>query len=231
MQELNRRRLCIRMFYSQDKQDEFLETHVFKGYRRGTFVDVGAWDGVCFNNSLFFEKERKWTGILIEPLKEHYEELVKNRPNCINLNTAISDTEGEADFLSITGPTGMLSGLVDTYDPRHLQRIENETREFNTTATKIKTPVRRLDSIFREHDIQRVHYLSIDTEGSELNVLKSINFESTYIDVIGFENNYPDKTRACMDFLMKKGYVQLHVKCYDVFMIREKSPFNPSQHP
>ena len=32
-------------FYSQDKQDFFLQTNVFKGYKNGFFVDVGAHDG------------------------------------------------------------------------------------------------------------------------------------------------------------------------------------------
>jgi hypothetical protein len=44
------------MFYSQDSQDEFLETHVFKGFRNGVFMDVGAHDGISINNTLYFEK-------------------------------------------------------------------------------------------------------------------------------------------------------------------------------
>jgi FkbM family methyltransferase len=215
------------MFHSQDGQDEFLEKHVFRGYRRGVFVDIGAWDGVCFSNTLFFERERKWTGIHIEPLEDKYAELVTNRPTCTNLNVAISDKEGTAEFLAISGPTSMLSGLKENYDPRHLQRIQKETAELHTEAKTVTVPVRRLDSIFREHGVRRVHYLSVDAEGSELNVLKSIDYEFTYIDVIGFENNYPEQTQAVLAFLEKKGYVPLPFKSYDVFMIRKNSPFTP----
>ena len=43
------------MYYSQFKQDQFLEEVVFKGYKNGTFVDVGAHDGVSINNTLYFE--------------------------------------------------------------------------------------------------------------------------------------------------------------------------------
>lgn len=189
------------MYYSQDKQDEMLDTYVFKGYNRGVFVEIGAWDGLCFSNTLFFEKERKWNGINIEPLPDKYEQLVKNRPNAINMNVAINDVEGETEFLAISGNTGMLSGIKANYDTRHLQRIEKETTELQTQATTIKVQTRRLDSIFRQHNIQRVHYLSIDAEGSEMNIVRSIDFDFTYIDVIGFENNY------------------------DVFMIRKNSPF------
>lgn len=215
------------MFHSQDKQDEILEKNVFKGYKRGIFVDVGAWDGVCYSNTLFFEREREWSGIHIEPIQAQYEELVKNRPNAVNLNVAVSDFEGQTEFLSISGDTGMLSGIKSNYDTRHLQRIEKETIQNNTQATTVTVPVRRLDSIFKEHNVQRVHYLSIDAEGSEMQIMRSIDFESTYIDVIGFENNYPDKTKPIIEFLQQKGYIQLPMKSIDIFMIRKNSPFAP----
>lgn len=215
------------MYHSQVKQDEILESRIFKGYKRGIFVDVGAWDGVQFSNTLFFEKERQWTGIHIEPIRKQYEELVRNRPNTINLNVAVSDIEGQSEFLSISGNTGMLSGLKSNYDPRHVQRIEKETQDLGTGYTTVLVPVRRLDSIFKEHKIERVHYLSIDTEGSEFNVIKSIDFQYTYIDVIGFENNYSDKTPPIVQYLIGKGYIQLPIHCDDIFMIHKLSPFTP----
>ena len=49
------------MFYSQDNQDSYLETNVFKGYKNGFYVDVGAHDGVSLNNTLYFEKNNNWT--------------------------------------------------------------------------------------------------------------------------------------------------------------------------
>jgi FkbM family methyltransferase len=219
------------MYHSQDKQDEILEKYIFRGHRRGIFVEIGAWDGVCFSNTLFFERERKWTGINIEPLEDRYNELVKNRPDSINLRLAVSDVEGEAEFLAIAGPTGMLSGLQANYDPRHLQRIERERAELHTDAKTVMVPVKRLDTIFRENDVRRVHYLSIDAEGSELNILRSIDYDFTYIDVIGFENNYPDKTKTVTDFLEQKGYVIFPAKSYDIFMIRKGSAFYPFTTP
>ena len=213
------------MYYSQDKQDEMLDTLIFQQYKRGIFVEIGAWDGICFSNTLFFEKERKWTGITIEPLPDRYEQLVKNRPNTINLNVAINDVEGETEFLAISGDTGMLSGIKSNYDSRHLQRIEKETTELQTQATIIKVQSRRLDSIFRQHNIQRVHYLSIDAEGSEMNIIRSIDFDFTYIDVIGFENNYPETSKPILEFLETKGYKKLPIQSYDIFMIRINSPF------
>jgi len=51
-------------FYSQDKQDEFLETTVFKNYKNGFFVDVGANDGVTINNTIYLRKFNKIIFIL-----------------------------------------------------------------------------------------------------------------------------------------------------------------------
>ena len=48
------------MYYSQDKQDEFLEKNIFKGYKNGIFIDVGAFDGKTINNTLYFEKNNNF---------------------------------------------------------------------------------------------------------------------------------------------------------------------------
>ena len=217
-------------FHSQERQDRLLETHVFKGFKGGVFVDVGAWDGVTINNTLFFEREHQWTGLNLEPLPDKFQELVVNRPTCTNLNVAISDREGEADFLALTGYTSMLSGLQENYDPRHRKRIERETAEMKTESALIKVSVKRLDTIFREHNIRRVHYLSVDAEGSEFKILQSIDFESTFIDVIGFEANYPDMAAAVVEFLSSKGYVRLpfDLVC-DIYMVHQGSKFNPGR--
>ena len=44
------------MFYSQHGQDKYLEHNVFKGYKNGVFVDVGAYDGKLINNTLYLKK-------------------------------------------------------------------------------------------------------------------------------------------------------------------------------
>jgi hypothetical protein len=73
-------------FYSQYKQDWFLENHIFKGFKNGYFVDVGAHDGKHINNTLYFEENHNWSGINVEPIKEVYDKLIENRPKCLNLN-------------------------------------------------------------------------------------------------------------------------------------------------
>jgi FkbM family methyltransferase len=61
-----------------------------------------------------------------------------------------------------------------------------------STTQIISVQTKRLETIFDEHNVSRINYLSIDVEGAEFEVIKSINFE-VFIDVIGFENNYRDE--------------------------------------
>ena len=215
------------MFYSQDGQDAFLEKKVFKGLYSGVFVDVGAHDGLTINNTLFFERERGWTGVNVEANPEVYKKLVVNRPQCANICCAVSDRDGEAEFIFNQGYTEMISGLKDHYDPRHETRLKTELSFFGGDTKTIRVPTRRLEGILEEHKIQRVHYLSIDVEGAEKAVIESIDFSKVFIDVIGFENNFPDISEKILKYLEKFGYCFLDCegRRTDVFVIHKKSEF------
>lgn len=212
------------MFYSQYDQDKYLENNVFKGHKKGIFVDVGAYNGIKLNNTMYFEMENEWIGINVEANADVFTELVKNRPNSTNINCAICNTDGEAKFISNSGYTTMLSGLQDHFDPRHKNRLdkENASKGGKTEIVSVKT--RRLESIFDEYAITYVNYLSVDVEGAEYDVLKSIDYDKVFIDVIGFENNYEDTSGPIIDFLKSKDYVILK-KGSDIFMIHSKSKF------
>jgi FkbM family methyltransferase len=200
------------MFHSQCNQDRFLETNIFKGYKNGFYVDVGAHDGISLNNTLYFEKNNNWRGINIEPIKKVFEKLVLNRPNNINLNCAICNNDGETEFLCNTGYTEMLSGIKDNFDKRHLMRLQSENIESKSTTEIIKVQTKKLETILHENNISHVNYLSIDVEGAEFEVIKSINFDKVFIDVIGFENNYPYKSIPIISYLENKNFIVIHDK-------------------
>ena len=212
------------MYTSQDKQDKYLEENVFKGYKGGVFVDVGAHDGVSINNTLYFEKYNGWTGINIEPIKEVYDKLLINRPSSININCAVCNFDGMTDFLCNKGYTEMISGIKDTFDIRHLQRLQRENNQTGSTTTIIKINTKKLETIFEEHKLSHINYLSIDVEGAEFEVVKSIQFDKVFIDVIGFENNFEDTGIHIIKYLENKNYVVIH-KSLDIFMIHKNSVF------
>ena len=211
-------------FYSQCEQDSFLENTIFKGFKNGVFVDIGAHDGKWINNTLYFEETHNWTGINVEPIPDVYAKLMINRSNCININCAIDESEGTSEFCLNIGYSEAISGLVSHYDKRHKQRIINERNSHASTSNKIMVNTMRLDTILHTHNIKHIHYLSVDVEGAEFAVLKSINYEEVFIDVIGFENNYEDTSMPIIQFLLDKGFVMIK-KYTDIFMIHKNSVF------
>lgn len=204
------------LFYSQDGQDSFLYETYFKDKYKGVFVEIGAYDGIVLSNSYFFEKELGWTGICIEPNPEAFQRLQKNR-NCICIQGCITNFNGTADFLWVHGAKvaqefprvegHLLSGLANKYDARHLGRVNNTVAREQATKEIITTNCYLLEDILREHGITHIDYLSVDTEGGELDILKSINLCNVDIEIIGVEVNFADMRPAIKEYMEENGYV------------------------
>ena len=162
-------------YHSQFGQDQFVREKLLPG-PTGYFIEIGADDGVDKSNTMAFE-EAGWTGLCIEPSPERFKALQANR-RCECLNLAISSTEGHEQFLDILGYGKGLSGIVRHYDPRHVARIANETVDNPLTRGRceVTVPTRRLDALLAERGVTHVDFCSIDVEGSELEVLESIDF-------------------------------------------------------
>ena len=71
------------MYHSEYGQDQWLEENVFQGRRNGVFFECGALDGILHSNSLFFEEDRGWAGVLVEANPGLWGHLHANRPNCL----------------------------------------------------------------------------------------------------------------------------------------------------
>jgi hypothetical protein len=93
-----------------------------------------------------------------------------------------------------------------------------------STTEIIKVNTKRLETIFDEHSISHINYLSIDVEGAEFEVIKSINFDKVFIDVIGFEDNYHDVSIPIIEYLENKGFMFIS-RTGDIFMINKMSSF------
>lgn len=176
-------------FYSQHGQDKYIHDNFFKNQANGFFIEIGAYNGVTFSNTLFLEETLGWRGICIEPIKAQFDELAKRRrAQCIN--ACVSNYDGEAEFYEIEmlGYGGMYSGLCENYDERHHKLIEQNALSKITR----KVSVKKLSSILSESPIDAIDYCSIDTEGSELQILEDIKENNIIINVLSIENNYRD---------------------------------------
>ena len=203
-------------YYSQWGQDKYIHEAFFQGKRNGVFLEIGADDGIRFSNCKFFEENLNWTGLAIEAREEAFNKLVANR-NCICSNAVLSDKEGEADFFELKGYGIGLSGLVDKYDPRHVQRIRQEIKNPGCKGQSvIKVNTSRLDTLLDEHRILNIDFLSIDTEGSELAILETLDFDKYKIDIITIEDNYDDPN--LMKFFVDRGYKCVKkIECDKIF--------------
>ena len=193
-------------YMSQVGQDQYLNDHFFKNKRNGFFVDIGAYDGITHSNTYFFEKELDWKGICFEPHPRFFTKLRSIR-NCLCVNACVSNHNGSEQFIAVDGGPEELSGMVSTYDPRHLTRLNYEISRDGGTYTTIEVPTFTLNTILKQHDVQKIDYLSLDTEGSELEILKAIDFGAVTIDFISVENNYNDP--AIRAYLESQGFMYI----------------------
>ena len=217
-------------YKSQIGQDKILDEQIFKQKTNGIFVEVGALDGFGASNTYFFEKERNWSGLLIEPNPIEFNKMMSvDRPLSKKENCAISDSEMDVNFLSIEGPCNVLSGIMEFYNTQHLERVNREMNmyssypvghELYSRKELIKMKAVKLQTLFDKYDIKKVDLISIDVEGAELQVLNSIDFDKTEIDVLLIENNYGLEKET--EFLVSKGYKLLgNIQWDSVFVKNE----------
>lgn len=190
--------------YSQYKQDVILNEKYFKNNRNGVFLDIGANHPRNKSNTYLYESTLNWSGICIEPQNDMYE-LLKAERNCIVLKTGVYSEKTELEFCkTITG----LCGLTKTYDKKHKMRIERESKAAQLTNQYYSIPVDTIENIVNAYNISVVDYVSLDTEGSELEILKGINFDTCHINIIDVEFNYPNTRKSYMinELLEQKNF-------------------------
>lgn len=206
------------VFYSQHGQDKFV-AEFFNYKPNGTFIEVGSSDGITQNNTYFFEKELGWQGICIEPIPHFFELLKKNR-SAICINGCLAATEGFANFVVVEGLMGgdndqdtrvtHLSGLEGKFGSFAQNRIDSVVEAGRAEKKVIQVPCFLFNTVVAQNNMPIIDYMSIDTEGSELEILSSIDFDTVTIRLIGVENlthlNKENSGNQIRELLVSKGY-------------------------
>ena len=189
-------------YTSQAGQDKIIKKKFFDGKKNGFFIEIGAYDGIIGSNCYHFERFLNWDGIAIEPSNVQFEKLKRNR-KCKLLNNAISDEVKEVEFIEVTEGLTQMSGINDSSFKRNSNIISNN-QPSKTKSIGLKTIT--FDEIVpKKRDID---YLSIDIEGGEMNLLKSIDFKINNIKVVSVENNIP-KEQNFKNFFEKINFKYL----------------------
>lgn len=153
----------------------------------GRYIEVGANDPTIHSITLAFYK-RGWSGITVEPVAAWADKHREERPRDTLVQAAVSDGDADTVVLHQIDDTG-LSTLVDNVGARH--------REDGWTVTDVVVPARRLDDILESEGWagQDIHFMTVDTEGSERSVLQSIDLKRWRPWVIVVESTEPLTTR------------------------------------
>jgi FkbM family methyltransferase len=196
-------------YHSQISQDRIIDFALVHK-KKGTFLDIGAHDGVTFSNTFFFEHKRHWTGICIEPNPDVFNQLITNR-NCICENCCIAKEETTMTYRKVEGHwhSEMLSGILEFLSPEHIERINEDIRQYNGSFQDIPIECKNINNIINKHHMFDFDYISIDTEGAELDIIESINFKLYHFKILSIETNSynKDKNKRIKDMLKKHGYI------------------------
>ena len=213
-------------YKSQALQDLFLDRWVFRDLEGGQFVDIGAHDGLTYSNTWFFESQRKWHGVCVEPNPSVFKRLMANR-RCTTLNCCVSDVAGEVRFQKITGYSEMLSGIVDKYEADHVQRIRDEMQAHGGSSEVISITARTFAELATEYGLSEINYLSIDTEGGEYEILRSIDFKKFYVHAVSVEYRVPQR-EAMMALMREQKFELIKSMGSDLLFLNRRSPLYPA---
>jgi len=171
----------------------------FQKKRNGFYVDIGANEGISGSNTYILEQSG-WHGVCVEPQPAIFKQLQKNR-TCEVYNAAVSNTVKEAVDFTLIPKSNMRSGISETHAEQEKEWIKQARAKTKTIQVKTIT----FNEIMSNHsDISHIDFLSIDTEGHEMTILKSIDFEKYRFGLIAIENNEPETILE--DYMETKGY-------------------------
>jgi FkbM family methyltransferase len=153
--------------YAQHREDMILR-RALRHIDGGFYIDVGAFLPVEYSATKLFY-DAGWSGINLEPCPEWFEQLVSGRPRDINLRVAASRREGEAEFYQVTDPG---KGPHSTC----IAGVAGELQNRGMHVATYRVPAKPLADICAEHAQADIHFLKIDVEGAEHEVLLGADF-------------------------------------------------------
>ena len=208
---------------SQLLQDAFAEFIIGDRYSK-TFLEFGATDGISLSNSYMLENSYKWIGLLAEPSPQWHDELKNNRPNTKILTKCIWKSSGEKlDFF--VSNVGELSSINDFI------HSDLSSMPGNTQARVQKGKVVEVETISINDAIKNnfggdaPSYISIDTEGSEYEILQSFDFEKYQPVLFTIEHNFTDLENKIDELMHSNGYVRVfkEITAFDAWYVNNKA--------
>ena len=208
--------------YSQLYQDMFAAFIVKKNLDKN-FLEFGATDGISLSNSYLLEKKYNWAGVLAEPSPQWHSKLSNNRPDTKIITDCVwSKSDIELDFF--VSDVGVLSTINEfKFSDEKSLPGNTKTRVKNGYNVKVKS-ISLNDLIIENFNSKSPSYISIDTEGSEFEILNNFDLKKFRPKVFTIEHNFTEVEEK-IDKLMKiNNYKRVFEKLtmFDAWYVSEE---------
>lgn len=171
--------------------------------RKGYFVEFGAANGVSHSNTLLLERSFGWSGILAEPAKIWHEDLRENRRCIVDTRCVWALSGQQLPFIEAADASlSTISDYVDA-DGHREQRRDSVTYPVDTVS---------LNDLLDEHSApKRIDYLSLDTEGTEFEILRTFNFDRYDVRAITVEHAYnPSRRDRVYELMLSRNFTRVY---------------------
>jgi len=186
---------------SQLRQDLFALSYL--GFmKNGYFVEFGATNGYDLSNTYLMEKEFDWDGILAEPATIWHSDLRNNRKCSIDSSCVWRDSNSTQAFNQVA--IAELSTINSFSDTDSHKETRKEGKIYDVTTISLN------DLLIKYNAPKHIDYLSIDTEGSEYEILSNFDFSQYTFGVITCEHNYTPMREKIYLLLIKQGYKRVY---------------------
>jgi FkbM family methyltransferase len=189
--------------YAQHGED-YLIWEFFDRKTSGLIIEVGAFDGKYLSNSYALERQG-WKAVCVEPLPYYYELLKKNRPNAVNVNAALVSDDSIETIIIHEDVFGVFSSTKEV-NVRLVNTLCSD-RGISFSDTKpIQVRGVTLNNLVEKYKLHSIDCISIDVEGTELDVLKGIDFNVYRPKLLVVEANEDLLLNEIVNYLEDNGY-------------------------
>ena len=172
---------------SQIFQDLF--AYFFSNFKKkGVFIEIGGGNGVDLSNTYILEKKFKWKGVICEPDNRLHANILAKR-KCFLETAPVTNISNKNIYF-------YYKGLYNSYT----------SSAYNSSAKKVKSI--SLNNLIKKYQLTKnIDYISIDTEGNELDIIKKFNFNKYNVKIFTIEHNFKNNIRKNIYKIFKKnGY-------------------------
>jgi hypothetical protein len=157
--------------------------------KKGTFIEIGGGDGINLSNTYILEKKFKWKGVICEPDNRLHANILAKR-KCFLETKPVSNSFNKNIYF-------YFKGLYDSYG----------SSIYDPSAKKLKSI--SLNNIIKKYQLgTNIDYISIDTEGNELDIIQNFNFSKYNVKIFTIEHNFKKEMRVKIYKILKKNNYQ-----------------------